>query len=116
MGVDELREALEQVKAEQVPISPEQKEAYFMTQVASGEQLSLQGATILKPFFVILPLLGVGPMFSLPAALAFYRALRVYPSPVELMVIYQKTVPEPIFKVTIIRSFTVIYFLTVVTA
>ncbi|KAJ3807669.1 hypothetical protein F5876DRAFT_47627 [Lentinula aff. lateritia] len=84
VGVDELREALEQVKAEQVPISPEQKEAYFMTQVASGEQLSLQG-----------------PMFSLPAALAFYRALRVYPSPVELMVIYQKTVPEPIFKVTI---------------
>ncbi|KAJ3863464.1 hypothetical protein EV359DRAFT_73593 [Lentinula novae-zelandiae] len=81
VGVDELREALEQVKAEQVPISPEQKEAYFMTQVASGEQLSLQG-----------------PMFSLPAALAFYRALRVYPSPVELMVIYQKTVPEPIFK------------------
>ncbi|KAJ4471642.1 hypothetical protein C8R41DRAFT_897751 [Lentinula lateritia] len=84
VGVDELREALEQVKAEQVPISPEQKEAYFMTQVASGEQLSLQG-----------------PMFSLPAALAFYRALRVYPSPVELMVIYQKTVPEPIFKLVI---------------
>ncbi|KAH7876410.1 uncharacterized protein C8R40DRAFT_1068726 [Lentinula edodes] len=84
VGVDELREALEQVKAEQVPISPEQKEAYFMTQVASGEQLSLQG-----------------PMFSLPAALAFYRALRVYPSPVELMVIYQKTVPKPIFKLVI---------------
>ncbi|KAJ4479127.1 hypothetical protein J3R30DRAFT_3289650 [Lentinula aciculospora] len=84
VGVDEVREALELVKAEQVPVSPEEKETYFMTQVASGEQLSLQG-----------------PMFSLPAALAFYRALRVYPSPVELMVIYQKTVPEPIFKLVI---------------
>ncbi|KAF5393185.1 hypothetical protein D9757_001191 [Collybiopsis confluens] len=81
---DELREALEQVKAEAVPASPDQKEAYFMTQVASGEQLAAQG-----------------PMFQLPAALAFYRALRVYPSPVELMMIYQKTVPEPIFKLVI---------------
>ncbi|KAJ3754171.1 hypothetical protein EV360DRAFT_96701 [Lentinula raphanica] len=82
VGTEELREALEQVKAEQVPVSPEQKEAYFMTQVSAGEQLALQG-----------------PMFYLPAALSFYRALRVYPSPVELMMIYQKTVPEPVFKV-----------------
>jgi len=84
VSVEELREVLEQVKAEQVPAAPDQKEAYFMTQVASGESLSQQG-----------------PMFILPAALAFYRALRVYPSPVELMMIYQKTVPEPIFKIVI---------------
>jgi len=31
--------------------------------------------------------------------LHFYRALRVYPSPVELIVIYQKTMPEPVFKI-----------------
>lgn len=31
--------------------------------------------------------------------MSFYRALRVYPSPVELIMIYQKTVPDPIFKV-----------------
>ncbi|KAJ8087027.1 mitochondrial import receptor subunit tom20 [Marasmius tenuissimus] len=80
----DLRAALEQVKKEPVPASPEQKETYFMSQVATGEQLSLQG-----------------PDFYLPAALSFYRALRVYPSPVELMVIYQKTVPEPIFKLVI---------------
>ncbi|KAJ3775697.1 hypothetical protein FB446DRAFT_637401 [Lentinula raphanica] len=84
VGTEELREALEQVKAEQVPVSPEQKETYFMTQVSAGEQLALQG-----------------PMFYLPAALSFYRALRVYPSPVELMMIYQKTVPEPVFKLVI---------------
>ena len=40
-------------------------------------------------------------MFHLPAALSFYRALRVYPSPVELIMIYQKTVPEPVFKVSV---------------
>lgn len=42
----------------------------------------------------------LGPMFYLPAAMSFYRALRVYPSPVELIMIYQKTVPEPVFKVS----------------
>ena len=43
---------------------------------------------------------GVGPTSYLPSALAFYRALRVYPSPVELIMIYQKTVPQPIFNVS----------------
>ncbi|KAF8076722.1 MAS20-domain-containing protein [Lyophyllum atratum] len=76
-----LREALEQVKQEEAPQSPEEKEAYFMAQVGMGEQLA-----------------GKGPEYYLAAAMSFYRALRVYPSPVELIVIYQKTVPEPIFK------------------
>lgn len=40
-----------------------------------------------------------GETFYLPAALSFYRALRVYPTPVELIVIYQKTVPDPVFKI-----------------
>ncbi|KAI6029789.1 hypothetical protein BKA83DRAFT_4489718 [Pisolithus microcarpus] len=37
-----------------------------------------------------------GPKFNLPAALCFYRALRVYPSPVEPIVIYEWTIPPPI--------------------
>lgn len=40
-----------------------------------------------------------GPDFAVEAALAFFRALRVYPSPVELIMIFQNTVPEFIFKV-----------------
>jgi import receptor subunit TOM20 len=40
-----------------------------------------------------------GSAFNLPSALAFYRALRVYPSPVELIVLYEKSVPPPVFKV-----------------
>ncbi|KAJ3501131.1 hypothetical protein NLJ89_g9479 [Agrocybe chaxingu] len=76
-----LREALQQVKNEETPKTPEEKETYFMAQVGLGEQLAAQG-----------------PTYYLPAAMAFYRALRVYPSPVELIVIYQKTIPEPVFK------------------
>jgi len=38
-----LHEALEQVKNEQVPESPQEKEAYFMSHVSMGEQLSAQG-------------------------------------------------------------------------
>jgi import receptor subunit TOM20 len=43
-----------------------------------------------------------GPDFAVEAALAFFRALRVYPSPVELIMIFQNTVPEPIFKVCVV--------------
>ncbi|TFK55459.1 MAS20-domain-containing protein [Heliocybe sulcata] len=79
---DELRAALEKVRSEDMPASSAEREQFFMSQVGMGEQLCTQG-----------------PVFHLPAALCFYRALRVYPSPVELIVIYQKTVPEPVFKI-----------------
>ncbi|PFH49247.1 hypothetical protein AMATHDRAFT_48863 [Amanita thiersii Skay4041] len=77
-----LRNALAEVKNEEVPTSPEERETYFMNQVSIGEQLASKG-----------------PDFHLQSALYFFRALRVYPSPVELIMIYQKTVPEPVFKV-----------------
>ena len=41
-----------------------------------------------------------GPAFALPAALAFFRALRVYPSPVELIMLYQSTLPAEVFAVS----------------
>ncbi|KIK82048.1 hypothetical protein PAXRUDRAFT_14928 [Paxillus rubicundulus Ve08.2h10] len=82
-GVDanDLKSALEKVREEEVPAGPEEKEKYFMSQVGIGEQLCSQG-----------------PAFHLPAAMCFFRALRVYPSPVELIVIYEKTVPAPVFE------------------
>ncbi|CCM05579.1 uncharacterized protein FIBRA_07806 [Fibroporia radiculosa] len=80
--IEELRAALARVRSEDVPASAEAKEQYFMAQVGMGEQLCAQG-----------------PMFHMPAALSFYRALRVYPSPVELIAIYQSTVPPPVFKI-----------------
>ena len=98
---DELRAALEAVRKEDPPPKTvEAREQYFMSQVSLGEQLALQGklkslSVCLKTHILSLP----GPAFYLPAALSFYRALRVYPSPADLIIIYQKTVPEPIFKV-----------------
>ncbi|KAG1806501.1 uncharacterized protein HD556DRAFT_1322289 [Suillus plorans] len=82
-GVDanDLRSALESVRNEEVPAGPEEKEQYFMKQVGIGEQLCAKG-----------------PIYHLSAAMCFYRALRVYPSPVELVVIYEKTVPPPVFQ------------------
>ncbi|KAG8959694.1 hypothetical protein FRC00_001335 [Tulasnella sp. 408] len=81
-SVEEITAALRLIRNEPLPATAEEKEQYFMDNVQMGEQLCSQG-----------------PMFELPAALSFYRALRVYPSPVELIMIYQKTVPENVFKI-----------------
>ena len=47
--------------------------------------------------------------------MAFYQALRIYPNPVDLLGIYQKTIPEPVFKVcprsTIFRPYLMSYTL-----
>ncbi|KAG9018835.1 hypothetical protein FRB90_009122 [Tulasnella sp. 427] len=81
-SVEEITAALRLIQNEPLPATPEEKEQYFMDNVQMGEQLCSQG-----------------PMFEIPAALSFFRALRVYPSPVELIMIYQKTVPENVFKI-----------------
>jgi hypothetical protein len=100
-----LRDALEQVRNEEVPESPQEKESYFMSHVSMGEQLSAQGTRWHRHYLLCMLInIWIGPNFYLPAAMSFYRALRVYPAPVELIVIYQKTVPEPIFKVHVVLS------------
>ncbi|KAG2205121.1 MAS20 protein import receptor-domain-containing protein [Mucor mucedo] len=66
---------------EALPSSPEQKEAYFMEHVAAGEGLC-----------------GQGPAFYDEAVLPFYKALKVYPAPMELLTIYEKTIPGPVFQ------------------
>ncbi|KAH9874618.1 hypothetical protein IAQ61_003808 [Plenodomus lingam] len=62
-----IREAVERANEEGFPNDPEEVEAYFMQEVAKGEGM---------------------------AALCFYRALKVYPNPRELINIYDKTVPK----------------------
>lgn len=54
----------------------------FMEQVAAGEALFAQG-----------------PANFLQAAVAFFRALKVYPAPMELVMIYQKAVPKEVFDI-----------------
>ncbi|KAF5333360.1 hypothetical protein D9611_002674 [Ephemerocybe angulata] len=83
VGEDVLREALKALKNEpNVPL--EEREAYFMNQISMGETLAAQG-----------------PSFYVPAAIAFFRALRIYPAPAELIGIYQTTVHPPVFKLVI---------------
>lgn len=70
-----------------------------MTQVGIGEKLALEGIWNFAKYLFMFLNRDSGPDSYLPAAMAFFRALRVYPSPVELVVIYEKTIIEPVFKV-----------------
>ena len=63
-----------------LPGGVQEKEKFFMEQVATGEALFAQG-----------------PAYHVPAAIAFFKALKVYPAPVELVMIYQKAVPKEVF-------------------
>ena len=42
--------------------------------------------------------LALGPEFYVAAAIAFFKALKVYPAPHELIMIYQKTQPQAVFE------------------
>ncbi|GAA5986275.1 hypothetical protein JCM11641_004875 [Rhodosporidiobolus odoratus] len=75
-----LRRAIQLVNQEKVPESPEGKEQFFMEQVALGEQLAARS-----------------PDFYVASAISFYKALKVYPAPQELLMIYQKTQPAAVF-------------------
>ncbi|KAJ2823510.1 mitochondrial import receptor subunit tom20, partial [Coemansia sp. 'formosensis'] len=66
---------------EKLPESAEDKEQFFLAQVSRGETLC-----------------SAGPAGYTEAACRFYQALMVYPNPVELVMIYQKTTPEEVFK------------------
>ncbi|KAL5594377.1 hypothetical protein BROUX41_001312 [Berkeleyomyces rouxiae] len=73
--------ALMQALAQGFPTDVAQKEAYFMEHVSIGEQLS------------------ANPAQALDAALAFYKALKVYPTPSDLIRIYDQTVPKHVLDI-----------------
>ncbi|KAF2645279.1 mitochondrial import receptor subunit tom-20 [Massarina eburnea CBS 473.64] len=76
-----IKAAVERANEEGYPKDPEEVEAYFMQEVAQGEGMCQAGAD------------------SIEAALCFYRALKVYPNPRELINIYDKTVPKPVLDI-----------------
>ncbi|KAJ2038580.1 mitochondrial import receptor subunit tom20 [Coemansia sp. RSA 922] len=78
---DQALELLNIVTKEKLPESAEDKEQFFLAQVSRGETLC-----------------SAGPAGYTEAACRFYQALMVYPNPVELVMIYQKTTPEEVFK------------------
>ncbi|KAG7192644.1 uncharacterized protein KQ657_001424 [Scheffersomyces spartinae] len=65
-----------------LPTDIGEKENFFMTQVAIGEQLSVAGKEV-------------------EAALSFYKALSIYPNPTDLLGIYQKSVPEGVYELIV---------------
>ncbi|KAI7907964.1 uncharacterized protein BX663DRAFT_464434 [Cokeromyces recurvatus] len=79
--IDSVIEAAEK---EVLPSTPTDKEKYFMEKVALGEGFCNKGEAYYNE-----------------AVLPFYLALKVYPAPMELIMIYQKTVPEPVFQMII---------------
>lgn len=76
-----IHTAIDDAKEEGFPTNVEEKEAYFLEQVSTGETLATD------------------PSRGLEAALHFYKALKVYPTPGDLISIYDKTVSKPILDI-----------------
>lgn len=74
-----------------------------MEQVALGEQLAARCAFPSslapreRPADPHPPRLKPAPEFYVASAISFYKALKVYPAPQELLMIYQKTQPPAVF-------------------
>lgn len=121
---ERIRQVVDEANEEGFPKDPEKTEEYFMTEVARGEGMCQDGkssrnakkrigwdrATAPKGRRICLDVshtdqqgatnqrdadamdfLGSDPI---DAALCFYKALKVYPQPRELINIYDKTVPK----------------------
>ncbi|KAK4048151.1 mitochondrial import receptor subunit tom20 [Microbotryomycetes sp. JL221] len=78
--VQALKRAITLINQEQVPQDVEAREQFFLEQLAMGEQLAARSAE-----------------FYVAAAIAFFKALKVYPAPQELIMILQKTQPAAVF-------------------
>ena len=73
---EKIRRAVDEANEDGFPKDPEETEGYFMQEVAKGEGMCTDGSD------------------PVDAALCFYKALKVYPQPRELITIYDKTVPK----------------------
>ncbi|ORZ33816.1 hypothetical protein BCR44DRAFT_1191285 [Catenaria anguillulae PL171] len=77
---------LDELLNQPLPTTPEKKEEFFMEMLSKGEALG-----------------KMGPQFFDIAATCFYKALKVYPAPAELVMLYQRTVAEPIFQLVMAK-------------
>lgn len=73
---ERIQRLVQEANEEGFERDPEKTEQYFMQEVAKGEAMCGDGSD------------------PVDAALCFYRALKVYPQPGELVSIYDKTVPK----------------------
>ena len=94
-----IKFAIAEAREEGFPTDVEEREAYFMTEVARGETLASDGileSARMLTWNILTSHEGSDPV---EAALCFYKALKVYPQPRDLMSIYDKTVTKPILDI-----------------
>ncbi|KAI1470630.1 mitochondrial import receptor subunit tom-20 [Daldinia caldariorum] len=77
----DIQMAVDQATEDGYPTGVNEKEQFFMDHVQKGE------------------LLAADPLNTMEAALAFYKALKVYPTPGDLISIYDKTVDKRVLDV-----------------
>jgi len=95
----ELREAVDTIRAEKLPETADGREKYFASNLSTAEQLGLQSEPPVALLHLTLILfLTRFPDKILPAATCLYRAMRVYPQPVELMIALEQSFPPAVFK------------------
>lgn len=78
---EEIKAAVQEAIEEGFPTDVEEREAFFMQQIAQGEALAGDGSD------------------PIAAALCFYKGLKVYPEPSSLIGIYDSTVPKEILEI-----------------
>ncbi|KAI2606840.1 mitochondrial outer membrane translocase complex, subunit Tom20 domain-containing protein [Hypoxylon fragiforme] len=77
----DIQHVVQQAAEEGFPTGVNEKEQFFMDHVQKGE------------------LLAADPSQTVEAALAFYKALKVYPTPGDLIAIYDKTVDKRVLDI-----------------
>ncbi|KAK3318675.1 mitochondrial outer membrane translocase complex, subunit Tom20 domain-containing protein [Apodospora peruviana] len=88
-----IRRFVDEAKEEGFPTAVEAKEAYFLEQVSNGELLGADHHRTTNS------VVHTTATKAVEAALSFYRALKVYPTPGDLIGIYDKTVAKPILDI-----------------
>ncbi|KAK6202639.1 uncharacterized protein RJT21DRAFT_92916 [Scheffersomyces amazonensis] len=82
--VEAVKKALlEELASNPIPTALDEKESFFMQQVALGEQLATKEST------------------KIEAAVCFYKALAVYPNPTDILGVYQRSVPEDVYELVV---------------
>ena len=94
-----IRNAVNDARDQGFPTDVEDKEAYFMEQVGQGEMLLSDSMCEVSPIIRTLYAHVIPGSRHVDAALCFYKALKVYPSPKDLMSIYDKTVSKPVIDI-----------------
>ncbi|RFU77293.1 mitochondrial import receptor subunit tom20 [Trichoderma arundinaceum] len=103
-----IKAKVDEAKEEGFPAGVEEREAFFNEQVMTGEMLSqdrmdeplhfvFRGCENNKTLTFSLPFNLASKMID--SALAFYKGLKVYPAPGDLIKIYDSTVPKPILDI-----------------